>query len=105
MGCGYEGFCSTCRKRVWLGYGSARTWANAHETAEEFENDAHNIEHASLHKNQNMHRFIKEHEGHDFRVLNDDYVDHGDDIVDPFCGDSVVVAGGVHFEKENWYDD
>ena len=109
MGCGYEGFCRTCRKRVWLGYGSARTWARAFKTALEFDVHKDNarmvgdpaVHIQSLRKNANMRGFIAEHEGHDFEVVNDDYVDPvGDDIVD--CGsDHVRVAEGNLFERES----
>lgn len=69
MGVGFNFICKDCKRYYQLGYGSYGTWLYA-DTIEKYETLP--AENKALGKNQNLEQCLRDHKGHNTRVLNMD---------------------------------
>jgi len=99
--------CVDCKKTYYLGYGSYLSWLDHVGTIKEY--DALDGENKSLSKNQNFHKCLIEHEGHDWFAWSDDHCSesNGNLYVDGVYGrqDELLCEGFSEYEYINMESD
>lgn len=67
--------CETCKKLYYLGYTSYSCWLDYVDTEEEFEAEAkkRSTECREFSCNQNVLKCLREHKGHNFSFVNEDW--------------------------------
>jgi hypothetical protein len=108
MGRGSTFYCRTCKVEIYLGYGSSTTWLDGCCTSEEYRQRVAvdpNLD--ELAKNQNVHKALQAHQGHDIGTYSEDWTYTRDGkVYGQFSldekSDPILVDRDDTWTRENW---
>ncbi len=113
MGRDGQAYCEECRLNVYLGYGSYSSWADGVLSVAAYDEWAERHPNwAGLLKNQNLRRFLGEHEGHEgILVWSGDWLTHNRvrDVLEWAVvftePEKVYVERWSEVRREDWWEE